>query len=570
MQYKEWIPNKEPDKHLAEQLGKEVNVGTDLAGLLIQRGVNNFEEAHKFFRPSLNDLHDPFLMKGMGIAVDRIITAIKKKETMMIYGDYDVDGTSAVALVWMFLSKIYGNVLFYIPDRYNEGYGISFTGIDRAAESGATLMIALDCGIKAVDKVAYARTKNIDFIICDHHLPGNELPQALAILNPKQADCPYPFKELPGCGIGFKLCQALTQKMNLEMPPLLEYLDLVAMAIGADIVPIVGENRILTYNGLKKLKENPNHGFRALLEFYYEKPFYEVSDLVFSVGPRINAAGRMAHGSEAVQLMASSSIEDAREHAKLINSRNTDRQGVDKTITADALDMLFKDPKIADKKSTVVYNPLWHKGVVGIVASRLIEKYHRPTIVLCESNGKATGSARSVNDFDIYNAIEKCSDLLEQFGGHQFAAGMTMTLENVPIFIDKFEQVVSQSITAAQLMPSIVYDMEIPISRITPKFIAIINQFAPFGPHNMNPVFLSRNVWDTGYAKQVGNGGHLSMNITQADGTKPMRAIGFGLGDAYEGVSSGRSFDMLYTIEENHFNGNVTVQLNLKDLKFTN
>ena len=570
MQYKEWIPNKEPDKQRAELFGKELNIGADLAGLLLQRGVNTFEEAHKFFRPSLDDLHDPFLMKGMDIAVERIIKAIKKKETIMIYGDYDVDGTSAVALVWMFLSKIYGNVLFYIPDRYNEGYGISFTGIDRAAESGATLIIALDCGIKSVDKVAYANSKNIDFIICDHHLPGSELPKSIAILNPKQADCPYPFKELPGCGIGFKLCQALTQKMNLEMPPLLEYLDLVAMAISADIVPIVGENRILTYNGLKKLKENPNHGFRALLEFYYEKPFYEVSDLVFSVGPRINAAGRMAHGSEAVQLMAATSLEDAREHAKLINSRNTDRQGVDKTITADALEMLFNDPLLAGKKSTVVYNPLWHKGVVGIVASRLIEKYHKPTIVLCESNGKATGSARSVNDFDIYTAIEECADLLEQFGGHQFAAGMTMSLENVPLFIDKFEQVVTQRITPEQLMPSIVYDMEIPISRITPKFVAVINQFAPFGPHNMNPVFLSRNVWDTGHAKQVGNGGHLSMNITQADGTKPMRAIGFGLGDAYENVSNGRSFDMLYTIEENHFNGNVTLQLNVKDLKFTN
>lgn len=556
-----------PEKGPIEQLSKELNIGKDLATILIQRGVESYDQAKDFFRPKLEQLHDPFLMKGMEKAVERILLAFRNNERILIYGDYDVDGTSAVAVVYKFISNLHSSTGFYIPDRYGEGYGISFLGIDFAKENNYTLIIALDCGIKAIDKVTYANEKKIDFIICDHHLPDLELPAAISILNPKQIDCNYPFKELPGCGIGFKLCQAISQKLDLGFSVMEEYLDLVAVAISADIVPINGENRILTYHGLQRLKSNPNVGLKALLEFYFEKPFYEVSDLVFSIGPRINAAGRMAHGKESVELMTAKTEAEAREIAESINNRNTDRRDVDQNITKEAIEMLDSNPEFQNKNSTLVYHAEWHKGVVGIVASRLIEKYYRPTIVLCSQNGKASGSARSIEGFDLYTAIEACSDLLDQFGGHTHAAGMTLPVENVDLFRAKFEEEVTKRITPEMLIEYIKYDTQIDFNRINPSFIGIIKQMAPFGPANPNPIFRSNNVWDSGNAKIAG-GKHLQMWLTQEEGRKGIKAIGFNLGQYYEKISNGHSFDICYGIEENHWEGKVYIQLNVKDLKF--
>lgn len=567
MAEKNWIQQHIPDDSAAEALAKDLNIGKDLVTLLMNRGVRNFQEAKDFFRPDFNQLHDPFLMNGMEVAVNRIQQALDQKEKILIYGDYDVDGTTAVALVYKFISKLHRHTGFYIPDRYSEGYGISFQGVDFAAENGYKLIIALDCGIKSIDKVAYAKTKDIEFIICDHHLPGEEIPEATSILNPKQPGCIYPFKELPGCGIGFKLCQAIAIHKNIPFSELEEYLDLVAVAISADIVPITGENRVLTYFGLQKLKANPNKGLKALLEFYFDKPFYEVSDLVFSIGPRINAAGRMAHGKESVELMTADCEDAARIIAESINKRNTDRRDVDQNITREALEMLNNNPETGERSSTLVFQPEWHKGVVGIVASRLIEKYYRPTIVLCESNGKASGSARSVEGFDLYQAIEACSDLLEQFGGHTHAAGMTLPLENVELFRKRFEEEVSKRIRPEMLVESLKYDTELSFTRINHAFMNILKQMAPFGPGNMNPIFRSNNVWDTGRAKIVGNN-HLQMWLTQDQTRKPLKAIAFGQGDHLEKVSSGQSFDLLYAVEENFWEGKTYLQLMVKDLKF--
>ena len=567
MAEKRWICVANPNKDLQDKLSKELNIGSDLATVLLNRGIHSFDEAKNFFRPQIDLLHNPFLMKGMESAVNRILAAIEKNEKILIYGDYDVDGTTAVSLVYMFLSKLHPKIEYYIPDRYIEGYGISFKGIDHAFENNFKLIIALDCGIKSIDKVAYANEKNIDFIICDHHLPDEILPKAYSILNPKQIDCNYPFKELPGCGIGFKLCQAISQKLNLPFSDIEEYLDLVAVAISADIVPIHDENRVLTCFGLKKLKSNPNKGLKALLEFYFDKPFYEVSDLVFSIGPRINAAGRMAHGKESVALMTAKTDEEAKEIASSINQRNTERRDVDQNITKEALEMLDTLPEHQNKKSTLVYNENWHKGVVGIVASRLIEKYYKPTIVLCASNGKATGSARSVDGFDLYTAIEACSDLLEQFGGHTHAAGMTLPIENVALFREKFEVEVNKRITPEQQIESIKFETEIAFSRISPKFMGIIKQMAPFGPANLNPVFRSNQVWDSGHIKIVGNN-HLQMWLTQEDGRKGIKAIAFNMGQHFNKISEGHSFDICYSIEENHWDGKVFLQLNVKDIKF--
>jgi single-stranded-DNA-specific exonuclease len=440
-------------------------------------------------------------------------------------------------------------------------------GIDWAANNNFSLIIALDCGIKAIDKVEYAATKNIDFIICDHHLPGDELPKAAAILNPKQIACNYPFDELSGCGIGFKLIQAYAQKQNIPFSEVEFYIDLAAISVCADLVPILDENRILVHHGLKKLKSKPNNGLKALLETYQEKPEYGVTDVVFFIGPRINAAGRIADAKDAVKLMISDNKEEAKSISELVNQHNVERRGFDSSITEHAFKMIETDADFTNRKSTVLFHNEWHKGVIGIVASRLIEKHYRPTIILTESNGMATGSARSVDGFDLYHAIEQCADLLEQYGGHTHAAGLTLRVENVPAFTEKFEKIVASSIAESSLTPEIEYDAEIPLRIITPKFFSVLKQFGPFGPGNMNPVFMSKNVWDVGDVTVVGNN-HLKMSLTQEEGGRIFKAIGFGLGEHYHKVSQGISFDLCYTIEENHFNGHVNLQLNIKDILF--
>lgn len=564
---KRWISKPESDKKTIEELSSAINLNKVLTGVLVQRGMYSFDAAKKFFRPQYSDLHDPFLMKGMDRAIDRIDAAIANGEKILVYGDYDVDGTTSVATVYSFFSDRYANLDFYIPDRYSEGYGISAKGIDWAAEQGFSLIIALDCGIKAADKIRYAAEKHIDFIICDHHLPGDEIPDAVAILNPKQKDCSYPFKELSGCGIGFKLIHAYSIRHQIDFKEVERFIDLAAVSIASDLVPISDENRILAHFGLKKLKQNPNNGLKALLEAYAIKPELSVSDVVFFIGPRINAAGRIADARDSVRLMIARDFEQAKQIAELVNQHNSDRRNFDKDITEKAFEMIERDSSFHERKSTVLFHNEWHKGVIGIVASRLIEKYYRPTIVLTESNGFATGSARSVDGFDLYSAIEECAELLEQYGGHTHAAGLTLKLDNVKTFADKFESVVSKNIVERSLTPEIEFDAEILLRTITPKFFSVLKQFAPFGPGNMSPIFMSRNVWDVGDVMIVGNN-HLKMSITQEDGGRIFKAIGFGLGEHYEKVAQGISFDMCYTIEENHFNGHVNLQLNIKDISF--
>ena len=564
---KRWIPKNEPDKATVESISTAINVNKTLSGILVQRGIESFEIARKFFRPQYADLHDPFLMLGMDKAIIRIEQAFERNEKILVYGDYDVDGTTSVATVYAFLKARYPNVDFYIPDRYTEGYGISEIGIDWASENNFALIIALDCGIKSVERVSYAKQKNIDFIICDHHLPGEVIPDAVAILNPKQANCTYPFKELSGCGIGFKLVQAYAAKHNIPFSEVEQYIDMVAISIAADLVPILDENRILVHHGLKKLKTNPNNGLKALLETYAEKPEYSVSDVVFFIGPRINAAGRIADAKDSVRLMTSDDYTKAKEIAELVNQHNTERRLFDSDITLQAFEMIKHDELFAERKATVLFNNAWHKGVIGIVASRLIEKFYRPTIILTESNGLATGSARSVDGFDLYSAIEECSDLLEQYGGHTHAAGLTLKLENVKPFAEKFERIVAANIEERSLTPEIEYDAEIPLRAISPKFFNVLKQFSPFGPGNQNPVFMSKNVWDVGDVMIVGNN-HLKMSLTQEEGGRIFKAIAFGLGEHYDKVSQGISFDICYTVEENHFNGHVNLQLNIKDISF--
>lgn len=564
---KRWLPKKTPDKEIVESISTAINVNKILSGILVQRSISTFEGAKKFFRPQYADLHDPFLMLGMEKAIQRIEKAITNQEKILVYGDYDVDGTTSVAIVYSFFKSRYPHIDFYIPDRYTEGYGISVKGIDWAAENGFTLIIALDCGIKSVERVAYAKQKGIDFIICDHHLPGDVIPAAAAILNPKQLDCPYPFKELSGCGIGFKLIQGFTQKHQLPFSEIEKFVDLVAISISADLVPILDENRILVHQGLKKLKTNPNNGLKALLETYAEKPEYSVSDVVFFIGPRINAAGRIADAKDSVRLMTSDDYGTAKEIAELVNQHNTERRLFDSDITQQAFEIIKHDEHFANRKSTVLFNNAWHKGVIGIVASRLIEKYYRPTIILTESNGLATGSARSVDGFDLYGAIEECSELLEQYGGHTHAAGLTLKLENVKPFAEKFEHIVSNNIEERSLTPEIEYDDEILLRAISPKFFNVLKQFSPFGPGNMSPIFMSRNVWEVGDVMIVGNN-HLKMSITQEEGGRIFKAIAFGLGEHYDKVSQGISFDICYTVEENYFNGHVNLQLNIKDIMF--
>jgi len=563
---KRWTVKDTPDAKLVEELAISLNIRPELACLLAQRGIDSFESAKSFFRPSLSDIHDPFLMKDMDKAVDRLVKAVESKEFIMVFGDYDVDGTTAVSLVYSFLHKFHEEVIYYIPDRYKEGYGLSYAGIDYAHDNGVTLMITLDCGIKAVDKVRYAKEKGIDVIICDHHRPGSELPPAVAVLDAKQEDCHYPYKELCGCGVGFKFMQAYCQRTGRSEDEVLEYIDLVAVAIGADIVPVTGENRILMYMGLQKVNESPCKGLKALLGVAGAKGTLSVTDLVFILAPRINAAGRIHHGANAVKLLTEPEAGQLEELAKEIDNFNKERRDLDKVITQDALEILQNDPSYADMQSTVVYKESWHKGGVGIVASRLIEQVYRPTIVLTESNGFATGSARSIAHFDVYEAIDACSDLLINFGGHTHAAGMTLKIEDVPEFRRRFEESVRERMKAEWLIPELKADMEIPLECVDHKFLSILKQMGPFGPGNMNPVFYSKRCKERGFAKIVGEH-HLKLQIISDGVERPIKAIAFKQAHHMEHVRAGRTFNMLYTLEENEWNGMVDLQLNVKDIK---
>lgn len=564
---KRWNVKYQVKPETVASLQQVLSVDRVVATLLYHRNITSFDEAKYFFRPDLKLLHDPFRMKDMDVAIERITNAIKNGEKILIFGDYDVDGTTAVATVYSFFKSFYPNTGYYIPDRYKEGYGISFKGIDFARENGYSLMIALDCGIKALDKIDYATKSGIDFIICDHHLPGEHLPKAVAVLDPKRSDCAYPYKELSGCGIGFKLIQAYSVKNNIPEEQYLKYLDLVATSIAADIVPITGENRILAYHGLEKINTNPRPGLKALIATNNLNKNINITSLVFIVGPRINAAGRLEHGSKAVDLLISENDEEATELAKDINTTNTQRKDLDLGTTSEAQMMLENDPLTPQKKSTVLFNNGWHKGVIGIVASRLIEKYYRPTIVLTESEGKITGSARSVRDFDVYSAIEQCNDLLEQFGGHKFAAGLTLKKENVEAFKLKFEQVVSSTILPDQLIPQIDIDAEIELHEITEKLRRILKQFAPHGPENMTPVFMTKNVFDTGWAKIVGNN-HLKLEVFQNSNPNiRFQAIAYDKGDFISFFQRKIPADIVFKIQENEFRGVSTIQLIIEEIR---
>jgi len=560
-----WTLKPKPKSNKIESLSKELGVDEATAFLLVQRGFETFEEAKDFFRPNLKQLHDPFLMKDMDKAVTRIENAIAAEENIMVYGDYDVDGTTSVALLFSYLLTFYPNVATYIPDRYEEGYGISYKGIDFAEDNSFSLIIALDCGIKAIDKVAYASEKGIDFIICDHHRPGTEIPKAVAVLDPKREDCNYPFKELCGCGVGFKLVQALASKKGETIDDLILYLDLVATAIGADIVPIVDENRILAYHGLQVINNNPRPGFKAILQ-QVKKKTLTITDVVFIIAPRINAAGRMKHGNHAVTLLCETDQNLAAEYAVDIDQFNTDRRDADKQITIEALAQIEANNE-KEGFTTVVYNENWHKGVIGIVASRLTETYYRPTLVFTKSGDVLAASARSVKGFDVYNALEKCSEFIQQFGGHKYAAGLTLLEENFKGFKAQFEKVVSESIDPKVLIPEIRIDTQINLTDITPKFYRILKQFAPFGPGNMIPLFMTEDLQDTGYGKQVGEDKtHLRITVTQNRQGKIV-GIGFGMGDKLDLITNKKLFKAVYTIDENEWNNKVSLQLKLKDIK---
>lgn len=560
-----WTIKPKPDKQKIEALANDLEVDNKIAALLLQRDIETYDQAKDFFRPSLDNLHSPFLMKDMDKAVKRIEGAIQKEENILVYGDYDVDGTTSVALVSSYLKSYYPNVSTYIPDRYEEGYGISYKGIDFAHDNDFSLIIALDCGIKAIDKVAYASTKEIDFIICDHHRPGNEIPKAAAVLDPKRNDCEYPYKELCGCGVGFKLIQALSEKRNLKIDDLMLYLDLVATAIGADIVPITGENRILAYYGMRIINSNPREGFKAIIQQLKKKEL-TITDVVFIIAPRINAAGRMKHGNRAVTLLTETDEAEAVKYATDIEQFNLDRREADKRITKEACQQIL-DNKEEDRITTVVYHSSWHKGVIGIVASRLIEQYYRPTLVFTKSGDKLAASARSVKGFDVYAALEKCSEHIEQFGGHKYAAGLTLKEENYEGFKSAFEKVVSETIDPKLLIPALTIDAEFDLDHITPKFYRILKQFGPFGPNNMTPVFMTQNVKDTGYGKCVGEDkSHLRVTIKQ-ENSDSFTGIGFGMGKKIDVACSGNAFKAAYVIDENYWQGQTSLQLRLKDIK---
>jgi single-stranded-DNA-specific exonuclease len=566
---KRWVVKEKGAASVVKQLGTALGVSESLANLMVQRNITSPEEASAFFNPSLDYLHDPFLMKDMNIAVDRISTAVKKNEKILVYGDYDVDGTTAVALMYSFLKDQYSNVDYYIPDRYKEGYGVSFIGLDYAAQTNCKVVITLDCGIKAVEKVKYARTKGLDVIICDHHYPGDEIPKALAVLDPKQPSCNYPYKELSGCGVGFKLIHAYSRVHGIPFSEIYHYLDLVAVSIASDIVPITGENRVLAYFGLKQLNESPRTGLREIIRESEVTKSLSVEDVVFKIGPRINAAGRMEAGSKAVELLVSNDTRLATGISKEINNFNIERRSVDRIITTEAMRMISEDQRNTNSRTTVLYNPTWKKGVIGIVASRLIETYYRPTVILTESNGFATGSARSVQGYDLYQAIEACSDLLESFGGHMFAAGLTLKKENIKPFMERFEKHVYNTISEEQLIPRVFIDTELSFSEINEDFFKTMSLFQPFGPENMSPVFVSRNVFDTGSGRMVGsNGEHLRLDLCQeSSGQKSFPAIAFNQANHFEYIRGGNPFDICYSLEMNEFRGNKNLQLNIRDIK---
>ncbi len=559
---KRWKAQK-VDPNLSESLQQELKIHPIFCNLLVSRGITTYAEAKSFFRPSLDHLHDPFLMKDMGQAIKRIKEAIENNEKLLIYGDYDVDGTTSVALVYSFFKTLHSNIDFYIPDRYKEGYGVSKDGIDYANKNKASLIIALDCGIKAIEQIEYANQKGIDFIICDHHRPGDQLPNAIAVLDPKREDCQYPYKELSGCGIGFKLIEAYAQASDLSFEEVIQYLDFVTISIACDIVPITGENRVLAFYGLQQLSNKTRPGIHQLLDLAgFKKEHISIDDLVFKVGPRINAAGRMGDAKDAVRLLISEKVE-ASNNASNLNASNTDRQKVDQDITQEAMDIIANDNMLQEKKTTVLFQPHWHKGVIGIVASRLIETYYRPTIVLTESEGKITGSARSVVGFDIYNAIKSCEDLLEQFGGHKYAAGLTLSSNNLNAFIEKFEAIVSNTIDKKLLTPEITVDANLSFTDINYPFFNLLQQFAPFGPQNMKPVFRTTQVVDSGYSKIVGER-HLKLSIKH-QGSQTINGIAFGMANYIDVVKKG-NFDVCYTLEENEWQGNKSIQLNVKDI----
>lgn len=560
-----WTIKSKPEKEKVQALQNALQVNETVATLLVQRGIETYEQAKTFFRPTLNDLHNPYLMKDMDKAVSRIEKAIANNENILVFGDYDVDGTTAVSLVSSYLRTYYPNVATYIPDRYNEGYGISYIGIDYAEDNDVSLIIALDCGIKSIDHVNYAKAKNIDFIICDHHRPGDSLPDAIAVLDPKRVDCSYPYDELCGCGVGFKLIQALAENRNQTIEDLLPYLDLVATAIAADIVPMTGENRVLAKFGLEVINTNPRPGIKALIQ-NTKKKVLTITDVVFIVAPRINAAGRVKHGNEAVVLLTEYNLEQAEQFASEIEGYNSDRKDLDKQITKEALLQIEENNEI-DRFSTVVYQESWHKGVIGIVASRLVENYYRPTIVFTKSGDKLAASARSVKDFDVYNALEACAEHLVQFGGHMYAAGMTLKEENYQNFKNAFETEVKNTIHPDLLIPEIAVDFELDFSDINEKFMRILKQFEPFGPENMTPVFMSKHVVDSGYAKTLGNEAeHLKVFVKQ-NHSPNFNAIGFGLGKKIDLVKNKNPFDAVYIVEENEWNGNVSLQLQLRDIR---
>ena len=561
----EWKSKPLAEEDKIKVLQKNIGVPFEIANLLIQRGIEDFDAAKNFFRPELSDLHDPYLMLGMDKAVNRISTAIANHEKIMVYGDYDVDGTTSVALVFSYLTTYYPDCIYYIPDRYEEGYGISKKGIDYAKEQVISLIIALDCGIKALDNTTYAKEMGIDFIICDHHLPGADLPEAVAILNPKQNNCNYPFKDLCGCGIGFKLIEALTQERGLSFEMILPYIDLVAMAIAADIVPILGENRILTYYGLAQIRKNPREGIKLFVTGI--KRELNVTDLVFVIAPRLNAAGRIKHGSLAVELLLSNDPTEALSRGRAIELFNSERQVLDQHITEQALDQIVENQE-QNNYSSVVFQPDWHKGVIGIVASRLIEKYYRPTVVFTASGDFFTGSVRSVKGLDVFQILDSCKDHIEKFGGHRYAAGLTIKAEAYIAFKKAFERAVAVTVKPEQRIPSVDYDMEISLDRITPKFFRIMNQMAPFGPGNMRPVFMTKNCIDGGKSRAVGGDlSHLKLDAID-DSRSTLSGIGFGMADHISRIKSRNSFQLLYTVEENEFKGEISLQLKLKDIRF--
>ncbi len=560
-----WTLKPKPEAHKIKHLIDVLQVDEIVATLLLQRGIETYEAAKTFFRPSLDDIHDPFLMKDMDVAVARVDKAIADGENIMVYGDYDVDGTTSVALVSSYLKTIYPNVATYIPDRYEEGYGLSFQGIDFAEDNDISLIITLDCGIKAIDKVAYASEKNIDIIICDHHRPGTELPKAVAVLDPKRDDCHYPYDELCGCGVGFKLIQALSSKRGQTIEDLFPYLDLVATAIAADIVPLTGENRTLAYFGMQVINSTPRAGIKAIIN-QLKKNVLTITDVVFVIAPRINAAGRISQGLHAVELLTETNLELATQYAAAIEAFNMERRELDQEITKEAFEQIEKLGE-QERYTTVVYNENWHKGVIGIVASRLIETYYRPTLVFTKSGDKIAASARSVKGFDVYDALEQCKEHLIQFGGHKYAAGLTMKEENYQAFKDAFEEVVKNTIDKNLLTPEILIDTKIALKEITPKFYRILKQFSPFGPQNMSPVFMSTELKDTGWAKCVGSEkDHLRLNAVQKR-SKPIAGIGFNLGEKLSDVQNKKLFDAVYSVDENEWNGNITLQLRLRDIK---